>query len=303
VDGVTHPGHHSGQGHDHSAAFRDDRTAALLETEGELAAGLTDQAIALCTDLLDVDSARVRRLVDLGCGPGVATSSLAEAFGSAVVVGVDRSPVMLARAADRAARHGVSDRVELRSLDLDDDLHALGTFDLVWAALALHHADDEPAALRSFGALVRPQGLLCLIERADPMVVRLTRDLGRPGIWGRIRSAQSEWFERARPALPGTTNVPNADMLEEAGLELLESRTLTDTVIARGEPALRTLVTGYLRRAERNLDGILDMADLEALRSRGSDGQPADAGWGDAEITSSRTLFIARRTGSTGIMR
>ena len=134
------------------------------------------------------------------------------------------------------------------------------------------------------------------------MVVRLTGDLGRPGIWDRIRSAQSEWFERARPALPGTTNVPSyADMLAEAGLELLESRTLTDTVIAPDEPALRTLIAGYLRRAERNLDGILDVADLEALRSRGRDPQHADSGWGDAEVTSSRTLFIAQRNYSLGL--
>ncbi len=181
---------------------------------------------------------------------------------------------MLARAESRAARLGVADRVELRSLDLNRDLQGLGSFDLVWAALALHHAADEPAVLRSFGSLLRPKGLLCLVERADPMVVRLTRDLARPGIWDRVGSAQSEWFERARLALPGTASAVNyATMLEQTGFELLASRTLTDTVTAPDEPAMRTLVAEYLRRAERNLDGILDTADLEALRSLGSDGQ------------------------------
>lgn len=90
---MTHPGDHHRSARGHSAAFNDDRLAAALEADGELAAGLTDQAIALCTDLLDVDSTEVRRVVDVGCGPGVATSSLAEAFGSAMVVAVDRSPV------------------------------------------------------------------------------------------------------------------------------------------------------------------------------------------------------------------
>jgi hypothetical protein len=131
------------------------------------------------------------------------------------------------------------------------------------------------------------------------MVVRLASDLGRPGIWDRVRSAQSEWFERARPALPGTTNVAGyADMLEQAGLELLASQVLTDTVPAPDEPAVRELIAAYLRRAERNLDDILDTADIEALRSRCSDWQHANPSWGDAEITSSRTLFIARRPGS-----
>lgn len=93
---MTHPGDHHRSARGHSAAFNDDRLAAALEADGELAAGLTDQAIALCTDLLDLDSTEVRRVVDVGCGPGVATSSLAEAVGSAMVVAVDRSPVMLA---------------------------------------------------------------------------------------------------------------------------------------------------------------------------------------------------------------
>lgn len=222
---MTHPGDHHRSARGHSATLNDDRLAAALEADGELAAGLTDQAIALCTDLLDLDSTEVRRVVDVGCGPGVATSSLAEAVGSAMVVAVDRSPVMLARTADREARHGVSARVEPRSLDLNSDLHALGAFDLVWAALALHHADDEPAAMRSFGMLVRPQGLLCLIERADPIVVRFARDLGRPDIWDRIRSAQSEWFEHARPALLGTTNVASyADISSNPASNSLRAR-------------------------------------------------------------------------------
>ncbi len=202
---------------------------------------------------------------------------------------------MLARAEGRAARLGVADRVELRSHDLNDDLRALGSFDLVWAALALHHVDDEPAMLRSVGSLLRPQGLLCLIERADPMVVRLAHDLGRPGLWDRVGSAQSEWFERTRPARPGTASAAGyAAMLEETGFGLLASRTLTDTVAAPDEPAVHRLIAEYLRRAHTNLGGILDTADLAALRSLESDGRQLNSGWEDAEITSTRTLLIAR---------
>lgn len=268
--------------------------AALIEAEGELAAGLTDQAVLLCTDLLGMERGDVRRLADLGCGPGVATSSLAKAFAGATVVGVDGSPVMLARAADRAARDEVAGRVELIPLDLNDDLRALGTFDLVWAALALHHAADEQGALKNFAALLRPQGLLCLLERADPMVVRPAHDLGQPGIWDRVEAAQSAWFERTRGSLPGVTNVvAYAEMLEQADLDLLDRRTLTDTVAAPDDPGLRAVIDRYLRAVLRNLRNDLRPADFEALTSAGE--RVTDVAWGDALVTSTRMLFIARR--------
>lgn len=267
--------------------------AAALEAEGELAAGITDQAMALCTDLLDMDRSDVRRLADLGCGPGVATSSLAEVFVGATVVGVDGSPVMLARAATRAARHGVSGRMELLLLDLNDDLRAIGTFDLVWAALALHHTADEQGALQNFAALLRPPGLLCLLERADPTRVRPAHDLGQPGIWDRVEAAQSAWFERTRGSLPGVKSVATyAGMLGQAGLELLAARTLTDTVTTTAEPVLQPTIHRYVGAALRNLRDGLRPADVEALTA--ADERVADVVWGDVLVTSSRTVFIAR---------
>lgn len=285
--------HSPATAHGHAAAFQDDRMAALIEAEGELAAGLTDQAMSLCVDLLSMEQAGVRRLADLGCGPGVATSSLAKAFAGATVVGVDGSPVMLARAADRAARDGVSGRVELQSLDLNDDLRALGTFDLVWAALALHHAADEQDALKNFAALLRPEGLLCLLERADPMVVRPAHDLGQPGIWDRVEAAQSAWFERTRGLQPGVTNVADyGEMLKQADLDLLDTRTLTCTVTAPDGSGLRAVIGRYLRAALRNLRSDLRPADTEALAS--ADERVTEVAWGDALVTSTRMLFIAR---------
>lgn len=287
----------SGHGHGAADVFRDERFAAILETEGELAAGLTAQAAALCEDLLDVGGRHdVLRVVDVGCGPGVATSSLAQRFGSAIVVGVDGSPVMLARAEDRAARQGLSDRVQLRALDLDGDLGSLGSFDLVWAALALHHAQDELAVLGRFAALLRPGGLLCLLERAEPIAMRPAHDLGRPGIWERVQSAQAKWYEHARRSLPGVTNVESyADMLEQVGLELLDTRTLTDAVTAPVDPSLRQLIDRHVSAVLRDLRDALDPADVEALRAAES---VAAAEWGDLLVTSTRTSFIARRIGS-----
>ncbi len=149
-------------------------------------------------------------------------------------------------------------------MDLDGDLQALGACDLVWAAMAIHHADDEVATLRRIRKLLRPQGLLCVLERADPMVVRLADDLGRPGLWDRL-----EWFEPARPTLPGALNAERyPTMLAAAGLEVLVSRTLSGTVTAPDDAATHAFLQARL--------------------------PPPHPRWDGAEITSTRKLFIAR---------
>ena len=278
--------------HPHGDTFDLERVAAALEVEGELTAGLADEAIALCADRFATAGHTIRRVIDLGCGPGVATARLAEEFPSATVVAVDGSAAMLARAEARAARLGFASRLEARRLDLDGDLQALrGAFDLAWAAMAIHHADDEVATLRRIGKLLRPHGLLCVLERADPMVVRLGDDLGRPGLWDRLEAARSEWFEGARPTLPGALNAERyPGMLASAGLEVLVSRTLSGTVTAPDDAATRTFLQAHLRGSIRDLVGVADAADLEALVAYVEAGGRRSGG----TITSTRKLFIAR---------
>ena len=54
--------------------------------EGELSAGVVDAAIAVCAGLFDDAGVVVRRVIDLGCGPGVGSGRLAEAFPAASIV-------------------------------------------------------------------------------------------------------------------------------------------------------------------------------------------------------------------------
>ena len=293
-ENAHHHNHPPTSAHHHAAAFDSDRMAVLLDVEGELAAGITDQAIAHCVELSTAD---VRRVVDLGCGPGVATASLAATFPDAIIVGVDGSAAILKRAAVRAEQLGVSARVDLHSLDLDDDLRELGDFDLAWAALALHHTADEQASLTNFVSLIRPGGLLCLLERAEPTVIHPAHDFGRPGIWDRVADAQSAHHEQARESLPGATNVDSyAAMIEQTGLELLDQRTLIDTLEIATGPRLQPTIHRYLATALRNLRNTLPSTDVDAL-SHGSE-HIADIAWGDTLVTSTRTLFIARHAGA-----
>ncbi|MGZ8741215.1 MAG: class I SAM-dependent methyltransferase [Gaiellaceae bacterium] len=275
--------------HSHEGHFDAERVAAAIEVEGRLASGLAAEAIALCADRFADQGRTVERVVDIGSGPGVDTAALAEGFPSASVVAADGSTAMLARAEARAKRLGLADRIETCAVDLNGALRIVGSCDLAWSAMAIHHPDDEVATLSRVRALLRPHGLVCLLERADPISVRLADELGRPGIWERLEAARSEWFERARPTLPGALKAERyPSMLASAGLDVVVSRTLTDTVTAPEDPATRKFLGAQLRATARNVADFADAADVEALAAI------VDARWDGVKVTSSRKLFIAQ---------
>jgi trans-aconitate methyltransferase len=265
-------------GHAHARHFDAEKVAAALEVEAELASGIADEAIELCA----AQGHDFERIVDLGCGPGVDSVRLALRFAGATVVAADGAEAMRARAAARAHQFGVAARVETRAVDLDGDLRPLGTCDLVWSGMAIHHAADEVATLRAIRGLLRPGGLVCLLERADPIAIRLAGDLGRPGIWGRVEAARA----RASATLPGAGHADRyASLLAAAGLDVRVERTLTDTVTASDDPATRRFVTAQLRAGAR---AVTDPADAAVLETA------AEAGASGATVSSSRRLLIAR---------
>jgi ubiquinone/menaquinone biosynthesis C-methylase UbiE len=114
-------------------------------------------------ELLDVQPAD--RVIELGCGPGVAIAALATRATRGLVVGVDHSQVMIRqagrrnRAAIRAGRVRLI-RAPVQSMSVSD-----GPFD---AALAVNTAGmwpDPPARLREIARLLRPGGRIALVSQ------------------------------------------------------------------------------------------------------------------------------------------
>jgi ubiquinone/menaquinone biosynthesis C-methylase UbiE len=282
--------------HSHSAVFDSHAFAAVLEVEGELTSTLTTEAIAVCSERFAADGHDVGRIIDLGCGPGVGTVLLARAFGSATVLAVDGSRAMLDRAEARAARAGHADRITFVQRDLNEGLASLGRCDLLWAAMTVHHAADEVATLASARSRLDRAGLLCLLERADPTSIRLADELGRPGVWDRLAAARSAGLTSVGSSRPGATNAEAyRSMITAAGLELVGERRLESTVSAPQDGATHAFVARYLTGAVRDLGDVMGRGDFEALRTFVDAMPPFPAGrWGDAEVTLSRRLFIAR---------
>lgn len=102
--------------------------------------------------------ARGDRAVDLGCGTGIWTSLLAERYRE--VLAVDRSAPMLESARRRRRPNTVYQQRDLRSVEPGQD----GRFDLVFCAHTLRYLPDPADALRRMRTLLRPGGLLVLID-------------------------------------------------------------------------------------------------------------------------------------------
>jgi ubiquinone/menaquinone biosynthesis C-methylase UbiE len=122
---------------------------------------LAPEQIALWTELLlhELGTARVRRVVDLGCGVGRFAGLLREIFG-AQIYGLDRSERMLEVAAANPALRGIPwVRATAEALPLAD-----ASVDLVFLFLVYHHLPDRLAALRECARVLAADGHVVLVN-------------------------------------------------------------------------------------------------------------------------------------------
>lgn len=275
--------HASGQGHGHGQGNGQHRhghhstdidwevMAAHLTLNGEIQLPVLDRTAARLKELLGPEH-EVRRVLDIGSGPGVMTCVLAEAFADAETVAVDGAPGLLAHALARAERLGLGGRVTTLHAELPEGLDdRLGTADLVWSSKAVHHLGDQQGALDALAGVLRPGGLLAVAEGGLPMRF-LPREIGigRPGLQARLDAVQEDRFEEMRAELPGS-KAPAEDwpaMLGAAGLTDIGAFTLLlDLPAPLAEPARAFLHTQLTRLRDAMGEGLdaEDRATLDVL--------------------------------------
>ncbi|RCV50299.1 class I SAM-dependent methyltransferase [Marinitenerispora sediminis] len=239
----------------------------LLEEGAALHRPAHEQATAWLADLLP--AAGVRRVLDVGSGPGVATTFLlADSFPEAEVVAVDGTPALLERAREHAERRGLADRVRTLHADLPADFGTLGAADVVWSSHAVHHLGDQQAALNALAATLRPGGLLAVAERGLPARY-LPRDIGmgRPGLLARLDAAEEDGYTTMREELPGSTPVVEdwPAMLAAAGLVPSGSRTFLIDRPAPLDAPVREQLHARLSHLRDQIGTRLDSADRATL--------------------------------------
>lgn len=151
------------------------------------------------------DPSAVRRVIDLGTGPGVSAFVLAELLPHAEILGVDLSPPMIRRARAHLAlrfRHLTNVRFEVA------DATALsapgGHFDLATGHSFLYLVPDRRGVLREIRRVVKPGGTLVLMEpRAGGSLTAAARGgvgevLQAPWTGGRFALSMVLWRAASR---------------------------------------------------------------------------------------------------------
>ncbi|WP_410671891.1 class I SAM-dependent methyltransferase [Amycolatopsis sp. cmx-4-68] len=113
--------------------------------------------------LLDVQPAD--RVLELGCGPGVALAALAARASRGTVVGVDHSPVMIRQARRRNRAAVRAGRVRLVHAPVEHLPAGEGPFDAALAVNTVGMWPDAPARLREVAGLLRPGGRIALVSQ------------------------------------------------------------------------------------------------------------------------------------------
>jgi SAM-dependent methyltransferase len=119
--------------------------------------GLTGEAVPALLDAAEVEEDD--RVLDVGCGPGLATTAAIERGASAI--GVDFSEAMVDEA--RGRNPGVEFQVaDAQALPFDDR-----SFDVVLSNLTVHHLGDPDKFLAEAFRILRPGGRLAFTVWAD----------------------------------------------------------------------------------------------------------------------------------------
>jgi len=102
------------------------------------------------------------RILDVGCGPGVTSSALAEAASpESKVTGIDRS----AERIDYARQKYGKENIDFVERNYFDDLSDLGEFDFIWVRFVLEfHYQESAQLVKHLTRSLKKGGILCLAD-------------------------------------------------------------------------------------------------------------------------------------------
>ena len=174
-------------------------------------------AAAIEAAVLDLLPPRIGAFLDIGTGTGRLLELVAPRTERAF--GVDASRHMLALARARFAEHGVADRCAVRQADMYRLPLPDGAFDVVALQMVLHYAEDPAAALAEAARVLRPDGLLVVVDLAP--------------------HERAELLERHAHRWPGFDDAALAGWLGGAGCAPLPAVAVSGPVPVRIWPARR----------------------------------------------------------------
>jgi ubiquinone/menaquinone biosynthesis C-methylase UbiE len=213
------------------------------------------------------------RVLDLACGDGFYTRRIAERLGpEGFITGVDNNLAYLSEAGEEAARQSGRAKIDFVAASFDRLPFADDTFDFVWCAQSLYTLPDPVVALGHMVRVLRPGGLVAVLENDTlhqvflPWPVHLELPLRAAELRSFLEGSGNSskyYVGRRLPAL-----------LAAAGLEPLRMTTHAfDRHAPLGE-AEQELLQSYLEEVAERVAPHLDAALLQELRQLVDPGSP-----------------------------
>lgn len=187
------------------------------------------------------DALRGMRILDVGCGAGLASEALARA--GARVTGLDAAPDALAAARAHAAAGGLS--IDYRH-GAPEELLAAGesVFDAVLALEVIEHVADRRVFCRHLAALVRPGGCVFLSTLNRTPRSFLLAKIGAEYLLRLLPIGTHDWRMFVRPAELGAE-------LRASGLRVTDLAGMTMDALTGRWRISRDVGVNYLAMAER----------------------------------------------------
>ena len=184
------------------------------------------------------------RVLDVGCGAGLASEALARA--GAVVVGLDAAAEALGAARAHAAKAGLD--IAYRQ-GTPEALLAAGEgsgFDAVLALEVIEHVADRAAFCRHLAALMKPNGRLFLSTLNRTARSLLVAKVGAEYVLRLLPTGTHDWRMFVRPSELGTD-------LRGAGLQIADLAGLSFDLLSGRWRISRDLGVNYIVCAKRNI--------------------------------------------------
>lgn len=159
-----------------------------------------------------------KRVVDVGCGGGILSDSMARA--GAQVLGIDLSTKPL-KVAELHAMEAGTDGVEYREIAVEAlAAEQPGSFDVVTCMEMLEHVPDPASVVRACATLVKPGGWVFLSTLNRNAKAFLLAIVGAEYVLNMLPKGTHEYARFLKPS-------ELAQFCRDAGLELQASRGLT----------------------------------------------------------------------------
>ena len=150
------------------------------------------------------------RMLDVGCGTGTLLTFVARRPEAELLVGLDYSPVMLQHLREKAAAAPSGRKLHCVQADAERLPFPDETFDVVTCCNSFHHYPHQAAAVASFRRVLRPGGVLILVDGfRDNVIGWVVFDVGVATVEGNVHHAS--WSEVR-------------DMIHAAGFSTLRQR-------------------------------------------------------------------------------